>query len=228
MRRVLILIAVPLLLATACRTGQTMWASCDTSGDRTGTDGTYVLLCRDGTWQPLMTAKEYVEIRAGRKITIAPLPTEPTTTTTPATSTTSTTTSSTSTSTSTTTTTVPAPLATLTYSASDGACTSGGNASETLDMCQSSGFTIAQVSHQNATGVCSGMQLPFDDIVDATGTLTQGSTTLNLTFANRNQDSPLLAWWQIPAMTGTPLDVNDGPITFNLDSITFGSGYTCA
>lgn len=78
---------------TACQTGVTMWSTCSPAadGNPTGTDGEYVLVCKDGTWEPLMTVEEYVALAQGRDVTIAPLPTRPTatptSTTTPAAST---------------------------------------------------------------------------------------------------------------------------------------------
>jgi alpha-tubulin suppressor-like RCC1 family protein len=77
MRRLLVgLLPVALVLA-ACQTGRTMWAGCDESGDRTGTDGTYVLFCRNGRWEPIMTNAEYVALARGEKVTIAPAPQPP-------------------------------------------------------------------------------------------------------------------------------------------------------
>lgn len=123
MRKLIAMSVLPVvLLASSCQTEQVMWGACTAGSDPWGTDGAYVLVCKSGEWQPVMTVKEYVAIQQGKKITIAPLPTKPTTTTTttttaaPATTTTAapattttvapTTTTSTTTST-TTTTTVP-------------------------------------------------------------------------------------------------------------------------
>jgi uncharacterized protein YjbI with pentapeptide repeats len=81
-----VLAAVPLLFLTAltgCQRGATMWGACDGS-DPTGTDGTYVLICKGGTWEPIMTVKEFAANRSGKLTPIAPLPTRPTTTTTAA------------------------------------------------------------------------------------------------------------------------------------------------
>ena len=109
-------VAVMVVAATACQTGVTMWSACTVAadGNRSGTDGQYVLECRDGTWVPVMTVDEFVRASRGEHLTIGPLPQrpqvegivlerEPTTTTTTSTST--------STSTTTTTTTTLAPRA---------------------------------------------------------------------------------------------------------------------
>ncbi len=79
---VLVAVAAVGVLAAACQTGVTMWSACSPArdGNPTGTDGTYVLACRGGRWEPLMTVDEYVRLRQGRKLRIAPLPTAPTTT----------------------------------------------------------------------------------------------------------------------------------------------------
>jgi len=67
-------IAVSLLLA-GCQEGQ-VWRSCNPApdGNRSGTDGTYVLWCKDFTWQPIMTVDEYVRILNHEPVTIGPLP----------------------------------------------------------------------------------------------------------------------------------------------------------
>ena len=56
-----------------------MWAACTptTDGDHTGTDGAYVLVCRDGIWQPIMTVDEFVRSARGEKVTTKPLPVYP-------------------------------------------------------------------------------------------------------------------------------------------------------
>ncbi len=108
-----LLALVPLLLvAASCRVGVAMWGSCSVppGGDSTGTDGTYVLVCRGGIWEPTMTNRELLALAQGKRVTIAPLPKRPTTspTTPPPTTTPQTTaTPSTTTPTSTTTTTTP-------------------------------------------------------------------------------------------------------------------------
>ena len=82
MRR-LVLILLPLtVLMAACQSGITMWGSCDPAGDPTGTDGQYSMVCQDGRWTPVMTVTEWVKIRQGENITIAPVPDEPAPTTT--------------------------------------------------------------------------------------------------------------------------------------------------
>ena len=74
-----------------------MWEPCDESpgADRTGTDGVYVLVCRDGQWAPLGTVAEYVLASQGQPVTWAEVPAPPTTSTTITTTTTTTTTSTT-------------------------------------------------------------------------------------------------------------------------------------
>jgi len=74
------LVLLPLLLVLgACRTGVTMWDSCTVPAgtDPTGTDGAYVLVCRDGRWEPVMTNDEFVAMAQDRPVTVAPLPTAP-------------------------------------------------------------------------------------------------------------------------------------------------------
>lgn len=89
MRRALLLILPLAVVLTACQTGVTMWSPCTvpTDGNATGTDGTYVLVCTDGRWEPVMTAAEYVEISRGEDVTVAPLPEAPPTTSSPVTTT---------------------------------------------------------------------------------------------------------------------------------------------
>lgn len=112
MKRLKLASIIPVILfASSCQTNQAMWASCVAGNDPWGTDGKYVLGCKDGEWIPVMTVDEYIAIQQGKKVTIAPVPTRPTTTTTTTTAapaTTSTTTSTTSTTTSTIPTTQPA------------------------------------------------------------------------------------------------------------------------
>lgn len=104
MRKCLLAVLPIVVVLASCQTGVTMWGACsDAAGaDHTGTDGTYVLLCRNGRWEPVMTVNEYLAIARRQPVAIAPLPTPPTT----ATTTTTTTTSSTSS----TTTIAPAPV----------------------------------------------------------------------------------------------------------------------
>jgi hypothetical protein len=96
-----------------------MWSACSPApdGNASGTDGTYVLMCRDGRWEPVMTVDEYLRTLRGEHVTIAPLPTPPTSSTTTTSTTTSTsttsTTSTTTTSTTTTSTTTSVPAATV-------------------------------------------------------------------------------------------------------------------
>lgn len=79
MQKLGLLALVPLLLAVGCRTGVSMWDSCSVppGADSTGTDGTYVLVCKDGRWEPIMTNDEFVAMAQQRPVTIAPLPVAP-------------------------------------------------------------------------------------------------------------------------------------------------------
>jgi hypothetical protein len=99
--RLLVLVVFAVLL-TSCRTGPdvTMWGTCGRVADRAGgTDGTYALVCRNGTWEPVMTVREFARIAQGHHVDIAPLPHRPTTTTTSTASASTTSSSSTSTTT---------------------------------------------------------------------------------------------------------------------------------
>lgn len=82
------------VLAAGCQVGSEMWGPCAVaaSGDPFGTDGTWVLVCRGGTWEPVMTVDEFVRSGRGEHVSPRqPLPTRPRSSTT-TTSTTSTTT----------------------------------------------------------------------------------------------------------------------------------------
>jgi hypothetical protein len=98
-RRVSVAALVPVmaLVGASCQTGVQMWTGCAIAadGNRTGTDGTYVLECRDGEWVPVMTADEFVRASRGEEVTIAPVPTRPTDPTAPTASPTTTTTTTT-------------------------------------------------------------------------------------------------------------------------------------
>jgi hypothetical protein len=92
--RLLALVVFAVLL-TSCRTGPSvrMWGTCGAAADRAGgTDGTYALVCRNGTWEPVMTVREFARIAQGHHVDIAPLPQRPSTSTTTSTSSTSSTT----------------------------------------------------------------------------------------------------------------------------------------
>jgi len=56
-----------------------MWEPCSPAadGNPSGTDGSYVLWCRGGSWEPIMTIQEYLALRRGEHPTIAPLPQRP-------------------------------------------------------------------------------------------------------------------------------------------------------
>lgn len=77
MRRLLLGLLPVIVVLASCQTGATMWAECDGSGDGTGTDGTYVLICRDGRWEPIMTNAEFVALSQGEQLAVAPTPTPP-------------------------------------------------------------------------------------------------------------------------------------------------------
>ncbi len=64
---------------SACQVNQTMWAACAPAedGNPFGADSTYVLVCRNGHWEPIMTIGEYLRIRSGEWVEIAPLPQQP-------------------------------------------------------------------------------------------------------------------------------------------------------
>lgn len=84
MRRVAavaIVVTVAAVVLTACQTQVSMWAPCarGADGNPWGTDGGYVLACNDGIWQPLMTIDEYLRLSRGEPVTIAPVPTRPST-----------------------------------------------------------------------------------------------------------------------------------------------------
>ena len=72
-------VAVTIVVAASCQTGVRMWAACTPSadGDRTGTDGTYVLMCKDGLWQPVMTVDEFIRSARGEKVAVKPTPVYP-------------------------------------------------------------------------------------------------------------------------------------------------------
>ena len=60
------------VLASGCRPGQTMWNPCTPGTDPTGTDGTWVLICRNGVWEPIMTVGEFIALKQGKPIAPAP------------------------------------------------------------------------------------------------------------------------------------------------------------
>lgn len=73
------LVALTITLTAGCQTGARMWAACTPSadGDPTGTDGAYVLVCKDGLWQPIMTVDEFVRSARGENVTLKPTPVYP-------------------------------------------------------------------------------------------------------------------------------------------------------
>jgi hypothetical protein len=78
----LLVLVVFAVLVTSCRTGPsvTLWGACGQAADGFGgTDGTYALVCRNGTWEPVMTVREFARIAQGHHVDIAPLPQRPAT-----------------------------------------------------------------------------------------------------------------------------------------------------
>jgi hypothetical protein len=111
----------------------------------------------------------------------------------------------------------------LTYNGPVDTCATGTDPDETLRLCQNSsdGFTIVQVS-QSAAGVCPTGEFSFTDITGVSGTVTQGSTTVPVDLSTADHGSPVVEWF-MPSF-----DVNNGAVTFDLSTLTFGSGTTCA
>lgn len=74
-----VMVALAIALTAGCQTGVRMWAACAPSpdGDRTGTDGAYVLVCKDGMWQPIMTVDEFLRSARGETVTVKPTPVYP-------------------------------------------------------------------------------------------------------------------------------------------------------
>jgi hypothetical protein len=119
------------------------------------------------------------------------------------------------------------PLAVLTYTGPPGTCPSdvvlGDNT--TVQLCQGTSTNapiIAAVFQPAQNNTCTNPQFLFTDITAASGTFTQGSTTVPVTLGNADNPSPVVEWFN------SSLDYNNGPITFTLNSVTYGSGTTCA
>ncbi len=72
-------IAVSAAILAGCQLNQVMWAPCAPAadGDPFVADSTYVLFCRDGRWEPIMTIEEHLRIRQGEWVVIGPLPQPP-------------------------------------------------------------------------------------------------------------------------------------------------------
>lgn len=66
------------LTAGACQNAE-MWKRCSPAadGDPFGRDGSYIVVCRNGHWAPVMTVSEYLRIKAGQQVRIAPVPHRP-------------------------------------------------------------------------------------------------------------------------------------------------------
>lgn len=90
MRRVvaMVMLAVGVAVSASCQTeGVARWFGCDSSasaGGQWGTDGRYVLQCREveslpgwNAWFPVMTVDEFVAILQGADVEVAPVPTRP-------------------------------------------------------------------------------------------------------------------------------------------------------
>ena len=76
---ILFVVVATAAAATACQTNQVMWAPCAPAADGNpfGADATYVLICRNGRWEPIMTIEEHLRIRRGEWVIIGPLPQPP-------------------------------------------------------------------------------------------------------------------------------------------------------
>lgn len=76
---VIITAVTALATAAACQVNQVMWAPCAPAADNNpfGADSTYVLICRNGRWEPIMTIEEHLRIRRGEWVIIGPLPPPP-------------------------------------------------------------------------------------------------------------------------------------------------------
>lgn len=98
MRRAMQALLPLTFVLAACQVDVRMGDACTPGGDPTGTDGVYVVACRDGRWTPIMTVDEFVRASRGEELVIAPVPdlppvAAPVTSTPPPTTSTSTTTS---------------------------------------------------------------------------------------------------------------------------------------
>lgn len=78
---VVAVVAVLAMVAAGCQAGVAMWSACSpaSNGNPFGTDGAWVLVCRQGRWEPVMTVEEYLRIRRGEHVQRQPLPEPPTT-----------------------------------------------------------------------------------------------------------------------------------------------------
>ncbi|MEZ5322145.1 MAG: IPT/TIG domain-containing protein [Microthrixaceae bacterium] len=154
-RKTALLLAPAAMALASCQVPVTMWGSCQNAadGNPTGTDNQYVLVCKDGVWTPIMTVGEFAQLSQGKTVTIASLPTQPTTTTT---------TTAAPTTTSTTTTTVPLAPPTVTGTADAEGPLAGGNE-----------FTVLGTNFTGTTGVTvDGTSATFVVVNNSTLTVT--------------------------------------------------------
>lgn len=179
-----------------------MWSSCNSSGERFGTDGHYVVTYRDGMWQPIMTVQEWQQIRERKIGPIAPLPVRPvdapraceapttTSTTSPTSSTTSTSSTSTTSTTSTTTAPVgPAPV--ISGESPDSGPETGGQTIQVLG----SGFTGATAVNFGTTPAQSFVVQSDTLILAVTPVLTPGSYEVTVTTPWGVGASPSWDWF---------------------------------
>lgn len=212
-KHVLVLVALAAVVAVApsCRPNVTMWEPCSSTDGVTGSDGTYVLVCRGGRWEPVMTATEFVSLGHGERPALSPLPRGPVG---PPTTTTSTT--------STTTTTTPGPeaLATVVYSPPRGGCadevvTTDGTQ---VGICQAGFDPVAIVHVRHQTERTEDCDFPYRqrEVLSVEGTITQGSSVLGFTDDRLYTDQH----WNT-------FDVDDGPITVRVTAIELGPEEPC-
>ena len=219
MRRLALLSIVVLAAAVlpACQKGVAMWAPCGPGGDPTGTDGTYVLVCRDGIWQPTMTVDEYARLLRRKRVVLAPLPTRPPA---PTTSTTSSTTSTSTTST-TSTTTVPAPTVTS-VSPSAGPTTGGTNVTVT-------GTNLADALSVSFGGVqtVSFIALSDTELAVVTPASAAGTVDVAVTGPAGTGTAPD-AFTYVAAPTVTSISPSSGPKYAPSPVTITGTGFTGA
>ncbi|CAN5631732.1 hypothetical protein BH10ACT3_BH10ACT3_10220 [soil metagenome] len=224
MRRVLLALLPLTLLLAACQTDVTMGAVCSPGGDPTSTDGTYVMVCRDGRWTPIMTAAEFVKIGRGEDVTIAPLPALPEVESTPPT---------TGAPAATTTTAVPATTTTTTIPTGSFAALSGGQ-DHTCALTPQGGVKCWGGGPKGQLG--HGVAGYAQTMVDVTG-LTSGAAQVS---SGRYHTCALTTaggvkcWGQVlgdsspysPATVTSPVDV--AGLTSGVVQISSGDNHACA